>query len=143
MDIVGILILAVFLGMPILGAVFARRKGRSAVGWFFIVFFLPLIGLLLLAVLPRLNLTCPFCAKPYPLDSTECPHCGSRLPQPYAASLLTSSGETYVHRCPQCGLPYRLEDYRPDAEHIYCSGCHAELPRHSTFAAHEADPDNA
>ncbi len=31
--------------------------------------------------------------------------------------------------CPECGRPYRVSDYRPDAEHIYCSYCKAELPR--------------
>jgi hypothetical protein len=31
--------------------------------------------------------------------------------------------------CPSCGATYRSDDYRADAEHIYCSRCRAELPR--------------
>lgn len=33
-----------------------------------------------------------------------------------------------VLQCPSCGAAYRLEDYRDDADHIYCSVCRAELP---------------
>ena len=32
-------------------------------------------------------------------------------------------------RCLSCGTPYNLDDYRPDAEHIFCAGCQSELPR--------------
>ncbi len=31
--------------------------------------------------------------------------------------------------CPTCGSVYELADYRPDAEHIFCSACKAELAR--------------
>lgn len=31
--------------------------------------------------------------------------------------------------CPRCHALYRMEDYRAEAEHIYCSHCHEELPR--------------
>lgn len=34
------------------------------------------------------------------------------------------------HRmCPSCNTEYSLDDYNPDAEHIYCSTCKSELPR--------------
>jgi len=33
------------------------------------------------------------------------------------------------NQCPRCGSVYELADYQPDAEHIYCSLCKAELPR--------------
>jgi hypothetical protein len=32
-------------------------------------------------------------------------------------------------RCPRCGKPYRLEDYRTDVAHIFCAACKSELPR--------------
>ncbi len=32
-------------------------------------------------------------------------------------------------RCLECDKPYRLSDYRADAESIYCSFCNCELPR--------------
>ena len=31
--------------------------------------------------------------------------------------------------CPNCGAPYNPDDYRPDAEHIYCSKCQGEVER--------------
>jgi hypothetical protein len=40
-------------------------------------------------------------------------------------------GERYNRRCPHCETPYRQEDYRADAEHIYCPVCRCELPRHA------------
>ncbi len=38
-------------------------------------------------------------------------------------------------RCPECDKPYRLSDYRGDAERIYCSFCESELPRDEPGAA--------
>ena len=37
------------------------------------------------------------------------------------------SGKPFV--CPHCGTPYDPDDYRPDAAHIYCSACKAEIER--------------
>jgi len=34
-----------------------------------------------------------------------------------------------LRTCGVCGTPYRLSDYRSDADRILCSGCKAELPR--------------
>jgi hypothetical protein len=31
--------------------------------------------------------------------------------------------------CPAYGQPYRLADYRADADRIYCSACRKELPK--------------
>ena len=31
--------------------------------------------------------------------------------------------------CGSCGTPYDPFDYRPDADNIYCSHCHAALPK--------------
>lgn len=30
-------------------------------------------------------------------------------------------------RCPECGTPYDLNDYREDVEEIFCSTCKAKL----------------
>jgi len=37
-----------------------------------------------------------------------------------------------IPRCPECGAPFNPANYDPDALHIYCSTCHAELPHVST-----------
>ena len=34
-----------------------------------------------------------------------------------------------VKNCPSCGSLYRLKDYNPQAEHVYCSACKSELPK--------------
>jgi hypothetical protein len=34
-----------------------------------------------------------------------------------------------IPACPSCGTSYNPADYRADAPRIYCSSCHAELPR--------------
>ena len=34
-----------------------------------------------------------------------------------------------LRTCATCGTPYRLSDYRSDADRILCSACKAELPR--------------
>lgn len=40
-----------------------------------------------------------------------------------------STAETTGLKCPECGTPYRLEDYDRNAAKIYCSACKTELPR--------------
>jgi Zn-dependent protease with chaperone function len=47
---------------------------------------------------------------------------------PETGESLTATPE-YLRRCPECGHPYRLSDYRPDATEIGCSRCHARFPR--------------
>jgi len=37
--------------------------------------------------------------------------------------------EQGVNKCPKCGAAYKLTDYRPDVEHIYCTLCKTELSR--------------
>jgi hypothetical protein len=40
-----------------------------------------------------------------------------------------ASTAPYARLCPHCGASYSHVDYRPDAEHIFCSSCKAELAR--------------
>src|SRR5689334_16161702 len=117
-----VVLLLILFGMAALGAWLARRKGRSAVGWFLLVLFLHLIGLLILIALPRLRLTCPRCTYPYTRGTAVCGSCGATLPPEGSVDRLTP-GVRYESTCPQCETPYREEDYQPDAEHIYCSAC--------------------
>ena len=40
--------------------------------------------------------------------------------------VVTNDGQT---RCPECGTPYDLNDYRKDIAEIFCSACKAKLTR--------------
>jgi hypothetical protein len=42
--------------------------------------------------------------------------------------------DAVVVRCPGCGVAYDPNDYNPDAAHIYCTTCKAELPRQAPGA---------
>ena len=118
---------AIFLAMPCVGAWVARSRGRSAAGWFCLVLVFSFVGLLTLLALPRLRLTCPQCLSFYRRGATACASCGANLPEPVIADRLTP-GVRYDRQCPHCTTPYREEDYRPDAEQIFCSWCKGELP---------------
>ena len=45
-----------------------------------------------------------------------------------------------VSQCPSCGAEYKLNEYNPEAEHIYCSFCKAELPRKEIIANQSSEP---
>jgi hypothetical protein len=128
MDRAGLLV--ILFAMAACSAWLAKKRGRSPVGWFFLALVLHLIGLLILLALPRLRLTCPLCLHPYRRGATVCQSCGAALPAEAVVDRLIP-GEKYDRQCPQCETPYREEDYRADAEHIYCSACRGELPRHA------------
>ena len=117
------------IGVPIFGAVVAKRRGRSPVGWFLLILVTHVIGLGILIGLPRLNLTCPFCAEPHSSGAASCSRCFARLPDRLSSAMLVEPGETYDEQCADCATPYRSSDYRADAEHIYCSWCRKEIPR--------------
>jgi hypothetical protein len=135
----GALLLLIVFAMAVFGAWLADRRGRSAVGWFVLVLFLHLIALAILVVLPRLRLTCPFCLHSYNRGAAVCESCGATLPPEDTVDRLTP-GVRYESQCPHCETPYREEDYRPDAEHIFCSACRGELPRRNTSPTDSSAP---
>ena len=122
-----------------LGAWLASHRGRSAAGWFFLSFFFGVIGLGILAALPRLRFSCPRCTHPYDRGVTSCTSCGATLPVEALANRLTP-GIRYDLECPGCATPYREEDYQPDADQIFCSFCWAEVPRRSKTPAGATNP---
>lgn len=76
------IILAIVIG------VIAGARGRSGFGWFLIsVLLSPLIGLILVALLPSLkdrptpatHVKCPDCAELVRNEARVCKHCGCRL----------------------------------------------------------------
>jgi hypothetical protein len=111
-----------------LGAWLAAHRGRSAVGWFCLSLLFGVIGLGILAALPRLRFTCPRCTHPYTRGATVCASCSATLPRDVIAERLTP-GIPYDSQCPECETPYREGDYRPDADVIFCSFCKAQLGR--------------
>ena len=117
-----------------LGAWLASDRGRSAVGWFFLSLVFGVIGLGILAGLPRLRFSCPLCTHPYDRGAKSCASCGASLPAEALASRLTP-GLRYDLECPGCGTPYREEDYQPDADQIFCSFCRTEVPRRASTSA--------
>ena len=78
-----------WIGLAIAVALYAQRKGRSAVGWLlFSVILSPLLGLIFVAVLPELiddaeadRVPCPFCAEDIRPEAIKCPHCRTELGQ--------------------------------------------------------------
>lgn len=85
----------------------AARRGRSAIGFFFLsLIFSPLIGLLVLLVLPQRTapeqssgyLFCAACKRPTRADKPNCKHCGAQLNKPVPALAVTED----TKECPFC-----------------------------------------
>lgn len=80
-----ILIIALIFG--VVGAVIASGRGRNAFGWFILCFLFPLIGLILLLLLPPLEgvlkeserKACPKCAEYVRKEALVCKHCSYSL----------------------------------------------------------------
>lgn len=90
-------------------AIAASNRGRSWLGWFIIGFFLPLISLLALLLLPNLHVVlddlkkkamsrlCPHCKEPIRKDAVKCKHCGSAVePMPMPAILSQEDLEDHI-----------------------------------------------
>lgn len=86
-----------WLIFSIVAGIIAGARGRSGFGYFLLSIVLtPLIGIILAAALPNLNVTkdpdaptsethvrCPDCRELVRIDATKCKHCGVALtPQP-------------------------------------------------------------
>lgn len=128
MGILGILLMLIPLIIAFSSIPIARKKGRSAGAWFLINILFSLPGILVLLVLPSLKHNCPNCECDYAIGDENCSECGAKLPDQFTAEYLVSNGKIYDLECPNCGTPYRREDYREDAEQIFCSKCKGELP---------------
>ena len=81
----------------VLVGVAAASRGRSGLGWWFLSMLLsPLIGIIMVAILPSLKpspaagassggaeayktRSCPFCAEPIRVEAIKCKHCGSAV----------------------------------------------------------------
>lgn len=84
--------MALFFGWVLLSiacGIFADRRGRSGIGWFFISLFAsPLIGGVFLLVLPATEKAgafsilrrCNYCREQIRRDASVCKHCGSAAP---------------------------------------------------------------
>ena len=116
-------ILLLWLPLCFVAAWVASQKGRSGVGIFFLSLFLsPVIGLLVVIALPRLELTMPArrgsdyilchgCNRPRRADAFTCPRCGAGAtpePQRLASAMGTCPGcrrrrGTNQIKCIYCG----------------------------------------
>jgi len=77
---VRLIIIGVVFG--IVGAILARRKGRSPIVWFILcTLIIPVIAIALLPALVAKGFTkkCPHCAEIIKEDATRCKHCGVNI----------------------------------------------------------------
>ena len=73
---------------------------------------------------------CVNCGNEYSTGEEICSNCGTTLPDQYVSERLSGNEQKeYSLQCPECNMPYRLDDYREDIENIFCSRCKTELSR--------------
>lgn len=132
------------------------QKGRSGAGFFFLSLFLsPLIGLLVVIAVPRVEaptqapkghdfVLCHSCNRPRRLDASTCPHCGAGRPNPRAGQKKCPACAEWImaeaKKCKHCGESQPLAE--PAAERPalalragsmgYCPDC--KKLRHSAVA---------
>jgi hypothetical protein len=80
-------LIAIILIGAILNALLAGSKGRSRGVWALWGAITPLISLLILALLPKVEpgVACPFCAETILPAAQVCRHCGRDLPRGWSA----------------------------------------------------------
>ncbi len=89
-------------------AVYAKERGRSAIGWlFFSIFFSPILGFVIVAATPNLKAeaedkahaladskTCPQCAETVKKAAEVCRYCGYEFPPGSTPSGAGASGDS-------------------------------------------------
>jgi hypothetical protein len=80
-------VLALMLIGAILNALLAGSRNRSRGAWALWGALAPLLSLLILALLPKVEegTACPFCAEPIKADAKVCKHCSRDLPEGWSA----------------------------------------------------------
>ncbi len=85
-SILELIVISVSFSIPgIIGAQFAKSKGRSAVGWFFLsaVFWFSIVIIILLPPIkeiPGKYRECPSCREFVKWDANICKHCKCEIP---------------------------------------------------------------
>lgn len=95
------------------------QKGRSGAGFFFLSLFLsPLIGLLVVIAVPKVEqatsapkgndfILCHACNRPRRVDAVTCPHCGAGRPDPHAGQKKCVACAEWIladaKKCKHCG----------------------------------------
>ncbi len=80
-----LIIMLIIWGIPgTIGALLAKSKGRSAVGWFFLsaFFWLPIVVVILLPAVKEVSgkyRECPSCKEFVKWRAAICKHCGTAL----------------------------------------------------------------
>jgi hypothetical protein len=94
-----------WLVLSLASAFYADRRGRNAIGFFFLGLFLtPLLAFIFASITPNKVAIaqralasrvrkCPFCGEHARVEAIKCKHCGSDV----------STGATYRFRCKLCG----------------------------------------
>lgn len=73
-----ILVIVPFFTMGIIGMCFGTTKGHPWAGFFLGLFFGPL-GWILVLLLPKEGLRCPYCCEVVHPNAVICPHCRSDI----------------------------------------------------------------
>lgn len=108
------------LGMAIGAGAIANSKGRSAIGYFLLGLFLPIVGILVAIGMTPLTSTpatmapsgkdlvlCRSCRRPHRADAIKCPNCGVGQPQPHEGEKKCPACAEWIlaeaRKCKHCG----------------------------------------